>query len=436
MKLLIVGGGGREHALAWKLRQSPRVEAIFCAPGNAGTAALGTNVPISPNDSPGLVRFARENEIGLTVVGPDDPLGAGLVDDFEKEDLRIFGPNKSAARLESSKIFAKQLMRHTGIPTARAGIFDETRKASHFVEQLHYPVVIKADGLAAGKGVIIAPDPASAMSTIEDMIDRGRFGAAGARVLVEEFLEGWECSLHVLVSGDHHQLLGAACDHKRLKEGNEGPNTGGMGAYSPPLDWSDGLTNQFETKIIGPLLRGLREDGIHFSGLLFPGLMIREGLPHVLEFNCRFGDPETQVILPRLKGDLLPLLEATIDGRLDNLKIELDDRAAVTVVMASAGYPGKVEAGKKISGLEACAEMPNVQVFHAGTRLENGEILTSGGRVLAVTALGETLTKARDLAYEAVGKIRFEGCHYRRDIALAAVTHKVAASDALSRPPN
>ncbi len=436
MKLLIVGGGGREHALAWKLRQSPRVEAIFCAPGNPGTAALGSNVAISPNDPAGLVRFASENQIGLTVVGPDDPLGAGLVDDFQREGLRIFGPNKSAARLESSKVFAKELMRRAGIPTARAGIFDQTEEACRFLEQLHYPLVIKADGLAAGKGVIIAPDPASARNTIEEMIDRGRFGEAGERLLVEEFLEGWECSLHLLVSGDHYRLLGAACDHKRLKDGNEGPNTGGMGAYSPPPDWNISLTHQFETKIIGPLLRGLREEKIHFSGLLFPGLMIRNGVPHVLEFNCRFGDPETQVILPRLKGDLLPLLEATIDGRLDELKIELDDRAAVTVVMASAGYPGKFEAGKRISGLEACAAMSDVQVFHAGTRVENGEIVTSGGRVLAVTAWGETLEGARDLAYDAVGKIQFEGCQYRRDIALAAVRHKVAGSDALSHPPN
>ncbi len=430
MKLLIVGGGGREHALAWKLRQSPRVDAIFCAPGNAGTEELGTNVPLLPNDSAGLVRFARANGIGLTVVGPDDPLAAGLVDAFQKEDLRIFGPCKSAARLESSKVFAKQLMRRTGVPTAMAGVFDESRKASRFAEKLHYPVVIKADGLAAGKGVVIAHDPARAMETIADMIDRGRFGAAGAQVLIEEFLEGWECSLHVLMAGDRYQVLGAACDHKRLNDGNEGPNTGGMGAYSPPLGWDAALEQQFNEKIMHPLLRGLQEEKLYFSGLLFPGLMIRDGLPHVLEFNCRFGDPETQVILPRLKGDLLPLLEATIDGRVEELKIELDERPAVTVVMASAGYPGNVQSGKKISGLEACAEMPNVEVFHAGTRREGGEAFSNGGRVLGVTALGETVAAARDKAYEAIGKIDFEGCHYRRDIALAAVTAKVAPTDA------
>lgn len=434
MKLLIVGGGGREHALAWKLRQSSQVEAIFCAPGNAGTAELGENIPLLPNDFRGLVRFAKENQIGLTVVGPDDPLAAGLVDEFQKKSLRIFGPAKAAARLEGSKVFAKQLMRCAGVPTAMAGVFDDSRKACRFAGKLHYPVVIKADGLAAGKGVVIAPDAASAVEAISDMIDRRRFGEAGARVLIEEFLEGWECSLHVLVAGEKYQLLGTACDHKRLQDGNRGPNTGGMGAYSPALACDADLEKQFHEKIMRPLLHGLREEEIHFSGLLFPGLMISNGIARVLEFNCRFGDPETQVILPRLKGDLLPLLEATIDGRMDELKIELDERLAVTVVMASAGYPGQIEVGKKISGLDACAQMKNVHIFHAGTRRENGDVFSSGGRVLAVTALGNTIATARDLAYEAVGKIDFEGCHYRRDIALAAVAANVEATDAASRP--
>ncbi len=256
MKLLIVGGGGREHALAWKLQQSPRVEAIFCAPGNAGTAALGENIPLLPNDSRGLVRFAKENQIGLTVVGPDDPLAAGLVDDFQKENLRIFGPTKTAARLEGSKVFAKQLMRCAGVPTPMAGVFDDSRKACRFSGKLHYPVVIKADGLAAGKGVVIAPDAASAAEAISDMIDRRRFGEAGARVLIEEFLEGWECSLHVLVAGEQYQLLGTACDHKRLQDGNRGPNTGGMGAYSPALACDADLEKQFHERIMRPLLRG------------------------------------------------------------------------------------------------------------------------------------------------------------------------------------
>ena len=268
---------------------------------------------------------------------------------------------------------------------------------------------------------------------ITDMIDRGRFGAAGVRVLIEEFLEGWECSLHVLVANERYQVLGTACDHKRLLDGNEGPNTGGMGAYSPAAAWHPGLEKQFEEKIMRPLLHALGDEEIHFFGLLFPGLMITDQTARVLEFNCRFGDPETQVILPRLKGDLLPLLEATIDGRIDEVKIELDERAAVTVVMASAGYPDNVQAGKRITGLDLCSRMEDVHVFHAGTRRENGEVVSSGGRVLSVTALGDTIAAARDLAYAAVGKIQFEGCHFRRDIALVAVEAKVEATDGASR---
>ena len=433
MKLLIVGGGGREHALAWKLRQSPQVQAIFCAPGNAGTETLGQNVAIRTDDFGGLAKFAQENKIGLTVVGPDDPLAAGLVDEFQKAGLRIFGPAQAAARLEGSKVFAKQLMRSAGVPTAMAGVFDDSRKACRFVENLHYPIVIKADGLAAGKGVIIAPDAAAAMEAIRDMIDGRRFGVAGSRILIEEFLEGSECSLHLLLSGERYKMLGTACDHKRLNDGNQGPNTGGMGAYSPAINWDAELQKQFDEKVMGSLVRGLREEKIHFSGLLFPGLMITGRTARVLEFNCRFGDPETQVILTRLKSDLLPIFEATIDDRLDEVKIELDPRPAVTVVMASAGYPGKIDAGKKISGLDECAKITDVQVFHAGTRRENGEVFSSGGRVLSVTALGETMAAARDRAYEAVGRIQFEGCHFRRDIALAAVGAKVEPTDATSR---
>ncbi len=433
MRLLIVGGGGREHALAWKLQQSSSVEKIFCAPGNAGTAELGENVPLPPNDIAGLRRFAQENRIDLTVVGPDDPLAAGLVDEFVAENLRVFGPTKSAARLEASKVFAKQIMRRAGVPTAMAGVFDDSKKACRFVEKLHYPVVIKADGLAAGKGVVVAPNAESARQAIYDMIEHRRFGEAGERVLIEEFLEGWECSLHAFVAGDSYQLLGTACDHKRLCDGNKGPNTGGMGAYSPAVAWNSDLEKQYDEKIMRSLLRGLRDEKLHFNGLLFPGVMIKDGVARVLEFNCRFGDPETQVILPRLRGDLLPVLEKTIDGELNAVKIELDPRPAVTVVMASAGYPGKVETGRKISGLSECAKMENVHVFHAGTRRQNGDVLTNGGRVLAVTAVGETLAAARDLAYSAVAKIDFEGCHYRRDIALAALPTNLDGTDAASR---
>ncbi|HEY2713582.1 MAG TPA: phosphoribosylamine--glycine ligase [Chthoniobacterales bacterium] len=434
MKLLLIGSGGREHALVWKLRQSSQVETIFCAPGNAGTEELGENIPIRVDDFDGLLRFATERRIDLTVVGPDDPLALGLVDHFRRANLRIFGPTRSAARLEASKVFAKNIMRRASIPTAMAGVFDDSRKACRFAEKLHFPIVIKADGLAAGKGVIVAPDPQSANDAISDMIDRRRFGEAGARLLIEEFLEGWECSLHAFVTGEQFQVLGTACDHKRLHDGNEGPNTGGMGACSPAALWTSQLGRDFEDKIMRPLLHALAQEKIHFSGLLFPGLMVDGQNARVLEFNCRFGDPETQVILPRLKGDLLPLLEATIDGRIGETKIQLDPRAAVTVVMSSAGYPGNVVKGKEISGLEQCAKMKDIQIFHAGTRREKDAVVTNGGRVLAVTALGETMAAARDLAYSAVSRIHFEGCHYRRDIALAAVGAKVEPTDAASGP--
>ncbi len=433
MRLLIVGGGGREHALAWKLQQSPRAGEIFCAPGNAGTAELGENVDLAATDLVGLRNFARDNKIDFTVVGPDDPLAAGVVDIFREENLRVFGPVKSAARLEASKVFAKQIMRSTGVPTAMAGVFDETGKACRFVEKLRYPLVVKADGLAAGKGVVIAPDVEAACAAINDMLEHRRFGAAGERVLIEEFLEGWECSLHALVDGSSYRLLGTACDHKQLHDDNQGPNTGGMGAFSPAVGWSDDLEEQFEAKVMRPLLRGLRDEKVHFNGLLFPGLMINNGVARVLEFNCRFGDPEAQVILPRLKSDLLEVLEKTVDGQLESVPLTLDPRPAVTVVMASAGYPGKIETGKKISGLDECAKVENVKVFHAGTRRENGEVVTNGGRVLAVTALGDDLAAARDLAYAAVAKIDFEGAHYRRDIALAALPANLHATDVAPR---
>ena len=425
MKILVIGSGGREHTLAWKLRQSSGVDRIFCAPGNAGTAQLAENVAISVSDLPALVRFAKENRVGLTVVGPDDPLAAGVVDLFLAEGLRIFGPSKAAARIESSKIFAKELMRKEGIPTARAGTFDRSDDAIRFCDELRFPIVIKADGLALGKGVVIAPDAESARSTIDEMMNQDRFGEAGRRVVVEEFLRGTECSLHALVDGKNYRLLESARDHKRALEGDVGPNTGGMGAFSPANNWSSKLQSQFEEEIIRPVLGGLLVEGITFRGLLYPGLMITENGARVLEFNCRFGDPETQAILPRMKSDLLPLLEATIDGKIDNYSIEWDQRPAVTVVLASGGYPGKYEMGKSVSGLDEAAKIDGLQIFHAGTKQLNDEIVTAGGRVLAVTALGSTIAEARSRAYEAVGRIHFENCHYRRDIALTAVTDNI-----------
>jgi phosphoribosylamine---glycine ligase len=425
MKILVIGSGGREHALAWKLNQSPDVHHVFCAPGNAGTAEIGDNVAISASDFGALTRFAKENRVDLTVVGPDDPLARGIVDFFGAAGLRIFGPTKSAARLESSKIFAKELMREQGIPTARAGTFERSDDALRFCDQLQFPVVIKADGLALGKGVIIAADHAAASSAINEMMNQGRFGEAGRCVVVEEFLRGTECSLHALVDGGGYRLLQTARDHKRAFDGDVGPNTGGMGAFSPANNWSSVLEDQFREKIMRPLLHALRKKKITFRGLLYPGLMISGGGARVLEFNCRFGDPETQAILPRMKSDLLPLLEATIDGKIDSCAIEWDQRPAVTVVLASGGYPNKYETGKGISGLEEAAKLDSVHIFHAGTKRANGETVTAGGRVIAVTALGPSVEAARVRAYDAVLRVHFENCHYRRDIALSAVTDNI-----------
>jgi phosphoribosylamine---glycine ligase len=422
VKILVIGSGGREHALTWKLKQSSAVDQIFCAPGNAGTARIAENVAIRATDLAELRSFAKQNDVDLTVVGPDDPLAMGVVDLFTSEKLRIFGPTKSAARLESSKIFAKELMRAQKVPTADAQTFFDSAAALRYCEQIKFPVVIKADGLALGKGVIIASNSEEAKATVTAMMTNRRFGEAGRRVVIEEFLRGSECSLHALVDGKNYRLLEAARDHKRAFDGDQGPNTGGMGAFSPANNWNARLQSQLEQEVMRPLLEGLTKEEVVYHGMLYPGLMITADGPRVLEFNCRFGDPETQALLPRLKSDLLPLLEATIDGKIDDCSIEWDERASVTVVLASAGYPGKYETGKKISGLDEAGKLESVQVFHAGTKTANGEIVTAGGRVLAVTALGSTIATARECAYEAVSRIHFDGCHYRRDIALSAAS--------------
>jgi phosphoribosylamine--glycine ligase len=422
VNILVIGSGGREHALVWKLKQSSSVERIFCTPGNAGTRTIAENVPIPATDLPRLLSFAKQNKVDLTVVGPDDPLAMGIVDLFAPGKLRIFGPTKLAARLESSKIFAKELMRAQKVPTAQAQTFSDSKEALDYCDELKFPVVIKADGLALGKGVIIAPDVATAKSTIEVMMNEARFGDAGRRIVIEEFLRGTECSIHALVNGKNYRLLESARDHKRAFDGDEGPNTGGMGAFSPANNWDARLQSQFETKMMKPLLRGLAKEGIAYHGLLYPGLMITSDGPRVLEFNCRFGDPETQTLLPRMKSDLLPLLEATMDGKIENHSIDWDKRASVTVVLASAGYPGKYETGKMISGLGEAARLEGVQIFHAGTKIADDQVVTAGGRVLAVSALGSTITEARDRAYAVASRIHFEGCHYRRDIALSAAS--------------
>lgn len=422
MKVLVIGGGGREHALLWKLKQSPAIDRLFCAPGNAGTASVAENVPIPATDLAQLCVFAKQNKIDLTVVGPDDPLAMGIVDLFTDDRLRIFGPTKSAARLESSKIFAKELMRAEKVPTAQAQTFSDSAEAIRCCEGLNFPVVIKADGLALGKGVIIAENAAVAQSTVKMMMNEARFGDAGRRIVVEEFLRGTECSIHALLDGKNYRLLESARDHKRAFDGDEGPNTGGMGAFSPADNWSAHLQSKLEREVMKPLLRGLAKEKIIYRGLLYPGLMITSDGARVLEFNCRFGDPETQALLPRMKSDLLPLLEATIDGKIDKCEIDWDKRVSVTVVLASAGYPGKYETGKAISGLGQAAKLDAVQIFHAGTKIAENQVVTAGGRVLAVTALGTDIAAARSLTYQAVSLIQFEGCHYRRDIALSAAT--------------
>ena len=421
MKLLVIGNGGREHALVWKLKQSPRVSAIFCAPGNAGIAQIATCVPIKVTDHEALLKFARDEKIDLTVVGPDDVLAAGIVDLFEANGLRIFGPTKAAAQLESSKVFAKEFMQRHGIPTARSGHFSDSTAAREFARGMTFPIVVKADGLALGKGVIIAQDFAEAAAAIHDIMDARKFGDAGARVVIEEFLAGEECSMHALVDGAGYLLFPGAQDHKRALDGDLGPNTGGMGTFSPPAKL---LTPEMEARVrrevLDPFIAGLAKDGIRYHGMLFPGLMIDAAGPKVLEFNCRFGDPETQVLLPRLESDLLDLLEATIDGRLAAAEAKWSPQSAVCVVLASGGYPGGYETGKVIDGIDAVSE--TATVFHAGTRLENGRVVTAGGRVLGVTALASDLAAARDRAYEAVAQIHFEGAHFRHDIAAKGLT--------------
>jgi phosphoribosylamine---glycine ligase len=418
VKILVVGSGGREHALVWKLAQSREADRIFCAPGNAGTQEIAENVSIPANDLPKLTRFAKENGIDLTVIGPDDPLAVGIVDFFEAEGLHVFGPNKRAAQLEASKIFAKELMSAERIPTAQARMFSSSAEALDYCDEVALPVVIKADGLALGKGVIIAKDRADARQAIRSMMEERAFGEAGRRIIIEECLCGGECSVHALVSGKSFRMLATARDHKRARDGDEGPNTGGMGAVSPADNWNAERERNFTISIMQPLLDGLTRNGTTFRGLLFPGLMITDDGLRVLEFNCRFGDPETQAILPRMKSDLLPLLVATIEDGLENVAIEFDPRIAVTVILASGGYPGKYETGKPIEGLENAARSPEVQIFHAGTKRQDGKTVTSGGRVLAITALGDSVIRARERAYAAINEIHFDGCHFRRDIAL------------------
>jgi phosphoribosylamine--glycine ligase len=422
MKVLVIGKGGREHALVWKLAQSPRVERVYCAPGNAGTAADGTNVPVEPRggDFTDLVRFAKKETIGLTVVGPEEPLALGIVDAFQKEGLRIFGPSRDAAQLEASKVFSKQLMRNADVPTAEFRVFDHPDPARTYIQSREYPVVVKADGLAAGKGVIVCKTNEEGLAAVERIMVREEFGrAAGRRVVVEKRLEGEELSILALVSGRAIVPLQPTQDHKAAFDNDEGPNTGGMGAYCPaPLATSE-LLAEIDSGVLVPTVHALKRSRKPFRGVLYAGIIVTNQGPRVLEFNCRFGDPETQPLLMRLRTDLLDLLEATADGTLDEFaesKLEWDPRPAVCVVLASGGYPGNYAKGKVITGLAEVGQMPGVKVFHAGTKLENGLAVTDGGRVLGVTALGDTLADAKKHAYAAVERIHFQGMFYRRDI--------------------
>jgi len=420
MKVLVIGKGGREHALVWKLAQSPRVERVYCAPGNAGTAEDGVNVPIQPSDIDGVIKFARKEEIGLTVVGPEDPLAQGIVDFMQKAGLRVFGPGKEAARLEASKAFSKKVMRDANVPTSEFRVFDHPDPARTYIQTREYPVVVKADGLAAGKGVFVCSTNEDALAAIERIMVREEFGrAAGRQIIIEKRLEGEELSIQALVSGRTIIPLAPTQDHKRAFDNDTGPNTGGMGAYCPaPLATTE-LLQEIDTHVLVPTVHALKRSRRPFRGLLYAGIMVTNQGSRVLEFNCRFGDPETQPLLMRLKTDFCELLEATAENRLDEFtdRLEWDPRPAVCVVMCSQGYPGNYSKGRVVMGLSEAARLPDVKVFHAGTRMENGVIVTDGGRVLAVTALGDTLADAKKNAYEAVKKIHFQGAFYRNDIA-------------------
>lgn len=419
MRILVVGGGGREHALVWKLKQSPKVERIYCAPGNAGIARNAECVPVAADDLQGLLDFALSHRIDLTVVGPEAPLTAGIRDLFQSRGLRVFGPDAAAARLEGSKVFAKELMNRYGVPTARSRMFTEAGAALDYVRRLDAPCVVKADGLASGKGVLVAADAGEAEAAVRLIMEEKAFGRAGDRVLVEERLVGEEVSVLAFTDGRTVLPMAASQDHKRVGDGDRGPNTGGMGAYSPAPVYTQELQHKVCEQVLEPVIRGLAGEGICYQGVLYAGLMITEQGPYVLEFNCRFGDPETQVVIPRLRSDLVEVMEAVLEQRLDGLRLEWDPRAAVCVVLASGGYPGAYEKGKLISGLEQVPD--DILVFHAATAAAGGQLVTSGGRVLGVTAFGESVREAAARAYQGVERISFEGMHYRRDIAYRAI---------------
>ncbi|MBI5643483.1 MAG: phosphoribosylamine--glycine ligase [Deltaproteobacteria bacterium] len=421
MKVLIIGSGGREHALAWKLSKSSLVEKLFIAPGNPGTAEVGKNVAIPAEDIEGLKEFAKKEGIGLTIVGPELPLTLGIVDSFTREGLRAFGPTKRAAELEGSKVFSKDLMLKHNIPTAHYKKFDNPDFARSYIDTHNPPFVVKADGLAAGKGVVICHTREEAYTAVDLIMKQKAFGVAGKRIIVEEFLTGEEASFLAITDGKTVVPLAPAQDHKAIFDGDKGPNTGGMGAYSPTPVITPELEAEIMKTVMIPTVKAMELEGRPYKGVLYAGLMISGGKPKVLEFNCRFGDPETQPILMRLEDDLLELLMAAIEGRLQGVRLKWSEKAAVCVVMSSRGYPGEYLKGTEIHGLKEAAKLDNVVVFHAGTALKAGKVVTSGGRVLGVTALGDGIQEAIERAYEAAGKISWEGAYYRRDIGKKAL---------------
>jgi phosphoribosylamine--glycine ligase len=423
MKVLVIGSGGREHALVWKISQGASKPKIYCAPGSAAIGELAESVAIDPDQIEQLADLAEKQRIDLTVVGPEQPLTLGIVDVFESRGLRIFGPNKAAAQLEGSKAFAKEILQSNNIPTASFGTFTEATAAKQYLSQHMPPYVVKADGLAGGKGVLICSGRREAELAIDDILVRKAFGQAGEKVVIEEFLDGEEVSFMVLTDGEHILPMASSQDHKRAFDNDQGPNTGGMGAYSPAPIVTQAIHERILRDILAPLLAGLKKREIRYRGVIYVGLMITKEGPKVLEFNARFGDPECQPIMMRLKSDLIPLLEATIDGKLNDIQPEWYDHAAVCVVLCAAGYPGSYAKGKEIHGLDKLRNWQGGFVFHSGTVKENGRWSTSGGRVLGVTARGRSITAAVEEAYRAVGEISWEGMHYRKDIAYRALTN-------------
>jgi phosphoribosylamine---glycine ligase len=424
MKILVVGGGGREAALCWKIKQSKRCGQLYCSPGNAGILSVAQKAHADTPDD--LLRFAKKEGIGLTVVGPEQFLAEGIVDDFESEGLKIFGPSQKAAQIESSKIFSKKLMKKYGIPTAGYEEFDKSGPALEYLHSQRFPLVVKADGLAAGKGVIIAANYDEAEKAVTGILDGRDFAEAGKKIIIEEFLEGEEASILCFTDGRTIVPMESSQDHKRALDGDLGPNTGGMGAYSPAPVVTKELLSRIQKTILEPTIQGMEKEGSVYKGVLYAGIMVTQDGPKVLEYNARFGDPETQAVLPRLKTDLVEIMESVIDGRLDKISIEWESSPAVCVVLASGGYPGKYNSGYTIEGLDEAEKLPGVFLFHAGTSSAGCDIVTSGGRVMGVTALGGSIRSAVDKAYDAVSKISFKDMHYRKDIGYRALKRDIA----------